>query len=66
MSETFDLVVRGMSCEHCVRAVKEALENVEGVRNAVVEIGKARVEADEGVARQKLVAALLEAGYEVA
>jgi len=44
---TIKLRVDGMSCEHCVQAVKKALEGVPGVRSARVSLeqGLAEVEA---------------------
>ena len=43
------LKVSGMTCGHCVKAVTQALENVNGVRQAKVELGagRATVEYDE-------------------
>ena len=60
-----DLQVQGMSCGHCVKAVEDALRQVDGVRRFEVAIGKASVECEERVTRDALVAALQDAGYEV-
>ncbi len=64
---TIKLRVDGMSCEHCVQAVKKALEGVPGVRSAQVSLeqGLAEVEAAdaEGVAVEQLVKAVEAAGY---
>lgn len=60
-----ELEIRGMTCGHCVRAVEEALTAVAGVRKAEVSLGRARVEADDGVTREALAAALAEESYEV-
>lgn len=60
------LKVKGMSCGHCVHAVTEALESVEGVRSAVVDLkeGRADVEYDEARATpEQLVGAVLDEGY---
>jgi copper chaperone len=59
--------VEGMSCGHCVMRVKKALEEVEGVRKADVDLQKkqAVVEYEEGKANpEKIKAAIKEAGYE--
>lgn len=63
---TVQLKVDGMSCGHCVNAVKQALESVEGVRSAQVDLasGSAQVEIAEAVAPQALVDAVVEEGYE--
>ena len=41
--------IDGMSCQHCVHAVRSALETVDGVSVHAVEIGSATIEigADE-------------------
>jgi copper ion binding protein len=62
---TYELEIQGMRCDHCVRAVEKALRDIEGVRAVRVEIGWAQVEAEARVAREAIVAALHDAGYEV-
>jgi copper chaperone len=61
---TMNLVIEGMSCGHCVRAVQEALESVPGVQKANVSLedGAAQVEGD-GFETASLVAAVEEEGY---
>ena len=60
------LHIEGMSCGHCVAAVREALESIEGVTVEAVEIGTANVRYDEASAdRDRLVEAVEEAGYMV-
>ncbi len=60
------LKISGMSCEHCVRAVDQALKQVPGVE-AVKEVSLERGEAQ--IAGQPQIEQLLEAvraeGYEV-
>lgn len=58
-----ELRIEGMSCQHCVRAVKEALTGVDGVRVAEVAVGSARVECDENVSRDALAVAIADAGF---
>ena len=58
------LKVDGMSCDHCVRAVKSALAGVEDVDTVVevsLERGEAIVEGNPEVSA--LVAAVAEEGY---
>lgn len=59
-----NLVVEGMSCAHCVRAVREALLSVPGVSKAEVDLeaGRARVEG-EPVDIDRLVQAVEDEGY---
>jgi copper chaperone len=55
-----------MSCEHCVRAVTNALTATAGVRNAQVDLkeGKAVVDYDEGKTTPRdLANAVTEQGY---
>jgi copper chaperone CopZ len=68
MEKTVTIKVEGMSCEHCVRAVKCALEAQKGVKEAEVSLeGKsARVVYDDGlIGLDDLKAAILEEGYQV-
>lgn len=60
-----ELSIEGMSCGHCVAAVDKALRKVAGVHSVVVDVGKARVEADDSVSREALVSAIEDEGYRV-
>ena len=63
---TATLKVTGMSCEHCVRAVTQALQGREGVRRAEVDLdgGRARVEYDETKTNpRELAGAVTDEGY---
>ena len=62
------LQIEGMSCDHCVQHVKEALETVRGVKSAAVSLkGKsAEVEHEDNLNLGKLKAAVEDAGYAVA
>jgi len=65
MAET-KLKIEGMSCQHCVQAVKKALSGVTGVDSTEVEIGSATVRYDDARATQKdLEAAVEKAGFSV-
>jgi copper chaperone len=60
------LRIDGMSCQHCVMAVRKALGGVAGVDSSDVEIGSAVVRYDEGKASPKdLEAAVEKAGFSV-
>ena len=60
------LKIEGMSCQHCVQAVKKALSGVAGVDATDVEIGSATVRYDDAKATQKdLEAAVEKAGFSV-
>ena len=60
------LSIDGMHCDHCVEAVREALEAVRGVSVERVEIGQADVTYDPAaVTRDQLATVLDDAGYEL-
>ena len=68
MEKTATISIEGMSCEHCVRAVKDALGSQSGVKSVEVSLeGKnARVVYDDEHARlSDLESAIVEEGYEV-
>ncbi len=57
--------IEGMSCQHCVMAVKKELSSL-AVESAEVEIGKAKVIFDETkVTEEQIINAIEEAGYKV-
>jgi len=60
-----ELKIRGMTCDHCARAVAEALKGVEGVAGVVVSSadGRAVVELRDEVSVEELRAAVIAAGY---
>lgn len=67
MTRTETLHPTGMSCAHCVRAVRAALEAVPGVTVEDVEIGTARVSYDDdAVAPDDLRRAVEREGYPLA
>lgn len=65
MTKTLD--IQGMMCQHCVMHVKKALEAVEGVEKADVNLEKnnAIVTMTMDIADEKLTQAVVDAGYEV-
>lgn len=61
------LNVTGMTCDHCVAAVRNALEELPGVRSARVELesGRAVVDYDDAKASpRELTTAVADAGYQ--
>ncbi len=64
--KTQELKIEGMSCGHCVMAVRKELSKLENVRVEDVQIGIAKIHYDESkVDREKLAAAIDEAGYKL-
>ena len=61
---THRLAIDGMSCSHCIHAVKTRLEALPGVRPVEVQIGSALIESDGSDATMGQVrAGITEAGY---
>ncbi|MFO0551958.1 MAG: heavy metal-associated domain-containing protein [Polyangiaceae bacterium] len=63
---TTTLEVTGMTCGSCVRHVKQALERIDGVERAEVQLtpGRAAVKHRVGLTAQELLGAIEEEGYE--
>jgi copper chaperone CopZ len=58
------LKIDGMSCDHCVRAVRQALEDLPQVDIQSVEIGRASLRYDnDSTDVERILAAIQEAGY---
>jgi copper chaperone CopZ len=65
MKET-KIAIEGMSCQHCVMAVKKALGGVPGILESEVQIGSAAVKYDEGTVKKEEIEHKIEAaGYKV-
>ncbi len=61
------ILVEGMSCGHCVKHVKEALSELNGVTNVDVNLAAktAVLEASTDVSDEDIKFAIEDAGYEV-
>ncbi len=59
------LHIEGMTCAHCARSVKEALEAVPGVESAEVNLADGKAIVQGTAERRVLVAAVEEEGYRV-
>lgn len=58
------LAIEGMTCHHCVMAVKDELEKIPHLQVRNVDIGSASIEYDESqVSDEAIVEAIEEAGY---
>ncbi|KPJ53071.1 mercury transporter [candidate division TA06 bacterium DG_24] len=59
--------VKGMTCEHCVMAVKKALSEVEGIENVNVDLarGEATFEELKPVQMETIRERIVGAGYEI-
>lgn len=62
-----ELKIQGMSCNHCVMAVRRELEKIAGLEVKDVRIGSALIAFEEGrVSSASISRAVEEAGYAVA
>ena len=59
--------IEGMTCQHCVKHVTEALQEIPGVDTVDVNLEEKRalVASQEEIARAAIDGAVKEAGYEV-
>ena len=58
--------INGMTCQHCVMAVKKAVDSVSGVSSSEVEVGSAKISYEENSTdRRAITAAIQNAGYKV-
>jgi copper chaperone len=57
--------VAGMTCQHCVRAVTEAVRELDPQASVEIDLAAATVSIDSAQPRDALAEAISEAGYEV-
>ena len=59
------VLIKGMSCQHCVASTKKALEKVPGVSNVVVDLDKGEASYEGDVDRDVITDAITKIGFEV-
>lgn len=59
------LTVEGMTCGHCEKAVRQALQTLDPQAQILIERQNNRVEVDTDTPREALVKAITEEGYRV-
>jgi copper chaperone len=58
--------IAGMSCQHCVMAVKKAIGGLKGIEESDISIGSAAVKFDDkAVRKEELETAIEKAGFQV-
>jgi copper chaperone len=64
---TKTVFVEGMTCNNCVRHVKEALEELQGVKTVKVDLEgkKAVIDLSQEVSDNQITDAIEDAGYDV-
>ena len=60
---THTLTISGMSCDHCVRRVTKALDNVPNLTVKQVEVGRAVVDSQDEASMRAAIEALHQVGY---
>ena len=64
--ESTTIGISGMSCGHCVAAVKRALDGIEGVEVREVKVGSATVDYDpQATSAERIARAIEDEGYGV-
>ena len=64
MKQVFD--VEGMSCNHCAKAVTQALRQVDPQAQVQVDLAGKKIEVESAQPRQALAQAIADEGYTVA
>ncbi len=60
-----ELKVEGMSCQHCVASVTQAVQALDQHASVKVELAEGRVSVQTSAPRDALAAAIEDAGYTV-
>ena len=60
-----NLKIDGMGCEHCIKSVREALEEIKGIKVLDVKIGSAEVEVENDSVLNEIKEKLDDAGYDL-
>lgn len=60
-----ELIIRGMTCQHCVQTVKKALSGVPGVTHVEVSLEEEKAWVEGDAPLEALAEAVKKAGYEV-
>jgi len=57
--------VQGMKCQHCAGSTKKALEGIDGISNARVDLDKGEVTFDGNADMEAIKAAISKAGFQL-
>ena len=67
MAQTIEFNVTGMTCDHCVNSVTNAVKEIEGVTDVKVSLAEnSAVVSGSVIDVSKVIAAIEEEGYEAA
>ena len=65
LATTNQLQVKGMSCQHCVKAVTKAIVALDADAVVSVELPQGAVKVQTKLSREETAQAIIEEGYEV-
>lgn len=60
-----EIKISGMSCNHCVMHVKQAISDHHGVSDLEVKIGSASFNLEDASKLEEIKASIIDAGYDV-
>jgi len=60
------LQIKGMSCQHCVKAVDGALRKLSGIKVEEVNVGNATISSEGPIDLEKVREAIEDQGFELA
>jgi len=63
--KTVKLQIVGMSCQHCVAAVRRAFDGIDGIMDLIVDIGRAEFKITEEFDLGPVIEAIEDQGYSV-
>lgn len=58
-----ELTLNDMSCSHCVKTITQAIKSLDGAAQVEADLATKLVRIDTTASRERVVAALAEAGY---
>ncbi|WP_374257754.1 heavy-metal-associated domain-containing protein [Aquabacterium sp.] len=64
-ANTFQLTVEGMSCQHCVKAVTQAIQTQDADAAVAVDLPGKQVTVTSTLSREAVAAAIADEGYNV-
>jgi copper chaperone CopZ len=58
MTTTYTLLITGMSCSHCINAVRKALESIPDLSIQEAGVGHARIVVPQEITREQIAEAV--------
>ena len=58
------LIVDNMTCQHCVKAVTKAIQDVDSTAKVSVDLAKKEITIDGAISQEAAIHAVNEAGYQ--